>query len=214
MFHLQRIGGLSALINAAAYIIGMVIVFTVLAPVLDAEPKEYLSLIEDNKSLLVLWHIIIYLVAGVFMVPLALALHERFKEGMPGLSQIAAAVGLVWVATIISSGMVIIHNLNVIVPIYNTNPEQAETVWLAMSAVGEGLGGAIELPGGLWMTLVSLMTVRLRKLPVALGYMGIVVGGSGVLSTIPGLYSIGYMFGLGAIIWFAWTGFVLLRKPA
>ncbi|WP_127587235.1 DUF4386 family protein, partial [Paenibacillus koleovorans] len=212
MYHLQRTGGLSALINAAAYIVGMVIVFTVLAPVLDAEPMEYLSLIEENKTLLILWHVIIYLVAGFFMVPLILALHERFKEGMPALSKFAAAVGLVWVATIISSGMVIIHNLDVIVPIYNKNPEQAETVWLAMSAVGEGLGGAIELPGGLWMALVSLAAVRLRKLPVALGYMGIVVGGSGVLTTIPGLYNLGYVFGLGAILWFVWTGFVLLRK--
>lgn len=212
MYHLQRTGGLSALINAAAYIVGMVIVFTVLAPVLEAEPMEYLGLIEENKTLLVLWHIIIYLVAGVFMIPLVLALHERLKEGMPGLSQIAAAVGLVWVATIISSGMVIINNLDVIVQIYNNNPEQAETVWLAMSAVGEGLGGAVELPGGLWMALVSLSAVRLRKLPVALGYMGIVVGGSGVLTVIPGLYNLGYVFGLGAILWFVWIGFVLLRK--
>ncbi len=212
MNHLQRTGGLSALINAAAYMVGMVIVFTVLAPVLDAEPLEYLSLIEENKTLLILWHIIIYLVAGIFMIPLTLALHERFKEGMPTLSQIAAAVGLVWVATIISSGMVIIHNLNVIVPIYNHNPEQAETVWLAMSAVGEGLGGGIELPGGLWMALVSLAAVRLRKLPIPLGYMGMVVGGSGVLTTIPGLYNLGYVFGLGAIVWFVWTGFILLRK--
>ncbi|WEK55554.1 MAG: DUF4386 family protein [Candidatus Cohnella colombiensis] len=212
MHHLQRTGGLSALINAAAYLAGLVIVFTVLAPVLDAEPMEYLSQIEENKTLLIIWHVIIYLVAGVFMVPLILALHDRFKEGMPALSQIATAIGVVWVATIISSGMVIIHNLDDIVGIYNKNPEQAETVWLAMSSVGEGLGGAIELPGGLWMALVSLAALRLRKLPVALGYLGIVVGGSGVLTTIPGLYSLGYVFGLGAILWFVWTGFVLLRK--
>jgi hypothetical protein len=212
MKDLQKIGGISALINAGAYIVGLGIVFSVLAPIIDADPNEYLSLIDNNKTLLILWHILIYLVAGVCMVPLTLALHERMKDGSPALTQIATVFGLVWVVTVISSGMIIVNDLSHIADLYDKDPDQAETVWLALSAVEEGLGGAIELPGGLWMTLISISAAQLHKLPRTLNYIGILVGVSGICTIIPTFYSLGYVFGLGAIVWFIWVGIVLLRK--
>jgi hypothetical protein len=211
MTTMQKMGGIAALINGAAYIIGMGLAFTLLAPIMAAEPAEYLAFLSNNQGLMATWHLIIYLVTGVFTVPLALALHERLKDGAPALMQVATAFGLVWVATVISSGMIIVNDVGVLADLQAKDPAQAATVWRALSAVENGLGGAIELPGGLWVLLTSLAALRSASLPKALGYLGLLVGGSGIVMVIPQLAAAGSAFGLGAIVWFVWVGIVLLR---
>jgi hypothetical protein len=213
---MQKMGGIAALINGAAYIIGMGLALTLLAPIMAAEPAEYLAFLADNQTLMEIWHLIIYLVAGVFMVPLVLALHERLKDGAPALMQVATAFGLVWVATVISSGMIIVNDVGVLVDLQAKDPAQAATVLLGLSAVETGLGGAIELPGGLWLLLTSLAGLRSASLPKALNYLGLAVGAAGIVTVIPALGEAGSVFGLGAIVWFLWAGIVLLRsgRPA
>jgi hypothetical protein len=213
---MQKMGGIAALINGAAYIVGMGLVFTLLAPIMAAEPAEYLAFLADNRSLMEIWHLIIYLVAGVFMVPLVLALHERLKDGAPALMQTATAFGLVWVATVISSGMIIVNDVGVLADLHAKDPAQATTVFLGLSAVEHGLGGAIELPGGLWLLLASLAGLRSPSLPKALNYLGLAVGAAGIVTVVPLLGDAGAVFGLGAILWFVWAGIVLLRsgRPA
>lgn len=211
MNNLQKMGGLAALVNGIAYIVGIGLVVTYLAPIMDSAPAEYLAFMVDNQTLLHLWHLLIYLVAGVFMVPLALALHERLKDGAPALMQAATAFGLVWVATVISSGMVIVNDLRLLPELYAKDPAQATTVFLALSAVERGLGGSIELPGGLWLLLVSLAGLRAGGLPRALNYFGLLIGGCGIATAFPLIDIVGYGFGIGAIGWFLWVGVVLLR---
>lgn len=211
MSHLQRLGGVAALINAAAYIVGIGLALTLLAPVLDSSPEQYLTFLADNQTLLYLWHLIIYLVAGIFMVPLVLAVHERLKASSPALMQIATAFGLIWAVTIIGSGMIIVNNVGVVADLYGQDPAQAATVLAALSAVEEGLGGAVELPGGLWILLISWAALRTGGFPKLLNTLGLAIGAAGLLTVIPALYEAGTVFGLGFIAWFIWVGVVLLR---
>jgi hypothetical protein len=212
MNDLQKMGGISALINAAAYIVGLGLVIAFLAPYLEAEPAQYVEVIVNNQTLMFVWHLLIYLVAGVCMVPMVLALNERLKEGSPALAQIATAFGIIWTVTVIGSGMIIINNMSVITELYAKDPFQATTVWMALSAIEDGLGGAIELPGGTWILLVSLAALQASQLPKLLNYLGVIVGASGILTVIPSLYNFGYVFGLGAIVWFIWVGVFLARN--
>ena len=211
MSHLQRLGGVAALINAAAYIVGIGLALTLLAPVLDSSPEQYLTFLAENQTLLYLWHLIIYLVAGVFMVPLVLAVHEWLKAGSPALMQIATAFGLIWAVTIIGSGMIIVNNVGVVADLYGQDSAQAATVLAALSAVEEGLGGAVELPGGLWILLISWAALRTGGFPKLLNTLGLAIGAAGLLTVIPALYEAGTVFGLGFIAWFIWAGVVLLR---
>jgi hypothetical protein len=211
MKDLQKIGGIAALVNAGAYIVGMGLAIAYIAPLMNDDPEKYVAVIANNQFLLVTWHIIIYLIAGVFMVPMALALHERLKDRSPAGMQIATAFGLVWVVTVISSGMIIVNDLGVIAELYEKDPAQAATAWIALSAVEEGLGGGMELPGGLWILLVSWAALQSGGLPRGLNYIGVVVGVSGIATVVPSLYFLGYAFGLGAIVWFIWLGIALLR---
>ena len=211
MNDLQKMGGVAALIQAAAYVVGLGLALTLLAPVLDADPDQYVAFLVDNLTLMHIWHLIIYLVAGVFLVVLALALHERFEADSPAIAKTATAFGLIWAGLVIASGMLMINDAGVVAEIYGEDPAQAASVWLALSAVEEGLGGAIELPGGLWVLLLSWAALRAGGLPRALNYLGAVIGVAGVLTVVPALEVLGTVFGLGFIVWFAWVGIVMLR---
>ena len=211
MNDLQKMGGVAALIEAATYVVGLGLALTLLAPVLDADPDQYVAFLADNLTLMYVWHLIIYLVNGVFLVVLALALHERLKAGSPTLVQTATAFGLIWAGLVIASGMLIINDIGVVADLYGEDPTQAASVWLALSAVEEGLGGAIELPGGIWVLLVSWAALRAGGLPRVLNYLGVVIGAAGILTVVPALDVLGAVFGLGFIVWFAWVGIVMLR---
>ncbi|GGJ42371.1 DUF4386 family protein [Deinococcus roseus] len=212
--HFKNLGGLSALINGIAYIIGLGLALTLLAPTMQADPATQVAFMAQNQTLLALWHLCIYLIAGVFMVPLSLAFHERLKAGSVALVQTATAFGLIWAVTIIGSGMLNINDLGVVSRLHSQNPEQAVTVWMALSAVERGLGGAIELPGGIWTLLVSLAALQTRQLPTALNVLGILVGSAGILTVLPVLSDLGSVFGLGMVLWFLWAGIVLMGKPS
>ena len=212
MNDLQKMGGVAALIQAAAYVVGFGLALTLLATVLDADPDQYVAFLVDNLTLMHIWHLIIYLVAGVFLVVLALALHERFEADSPAMAQTATAFGLIWAGLVIASGMLLINDTGVVAEIYGEDPAQAASVWLALSAVEDGLGGAIELPGGLWVLLLSWAALRAGGLPRALTYLGAVIGVAGILTVAPALEVLGAVFGLGFIVWFAWVGIVMLRS--
>lgn len=63
------------------------------------------------------------------------------------------------------------------------------------------------------MLLISLVALRSAALPKALNLIGLVVGASGVLSALPSLGGSGAIFGLSQIVWFAYLGYWLLRRP-
>ncbi len=208
----QKSGGYAALINAAAYIIGFGMIATLLSPIIDATADEYLAFLAANQTLMIVWHIIIYLVAGVFMVPLSLGLHERLKAKTPALMQNATVFGLIWAGLIIASGMLFVLDVGVVTNLYATDPAQASTVWITLSAVETALGGGIELTGGVWVLLVSLAALRGGGLPRLLNYLGVIIGAAGIVTVLPVLHDAASIFGLGFIVWFTWVGIVMLRS--
>ena len=73
--------------------------------------------------------------------------------------------------------------------------------------VADGIGGGNEIIGGLWILLVSIVALKIKKLPKALNIIGVIVGIAGILSTIPPLANVtGMVFGLIQIVWFIWLG--------
>ncbi len=166
----------------------------------------------DHLAFLYIMHLIIYVVWGLFMVVLALALYERLKAGSPAIVQIATVFGLFWAAVIIVAGM--IHNVGMgnVVDLYDKDPALAGTVWLAIDSVFAGLGGSNEVLGGIWILLISWAALRAGEFPRALNYLGVAIGVAGIVSVVPALaeYFI-YIFALGQIPWFIWLGIVMLR---
>jgi len=205
----QKVGGVSALIAAATWVFGMALLFTVLAPFAtgDVDP----SFLADNQAIIYAWNVIIYLVFGVLLVVLLLALHERLKAGSPAMVQTATAFGLIWAAVVFASGMVFNIGMETVIDLQSKDPAQAESVWQAVNSVSIGLGGGNEIVGALWILLLSWAALRAGGLPGVLNYLGVVISVAGLLTLVPALEMMGVIFGLGSIVWFVWVGIVMLR---
>jgi hypothetical protein len=216
MIGLQRSGGIAALTAAATYIVGMVLLFTALAPsgygMEDADPARIVAFLADNQALMYFWNLTIYVVNGICIVVLALALFERLKGSAPGLAQVATAFGLIWATLVMGSGMIANINLGETVALFPIDPENATEHWKVLNTVEEGLGGGNEIVGSLWVVLLSWAAMRGATGPRALNILGLVIGVAGLATIIPVLSDTGAaIFGLGFILWFIWVGFVLMR---
>ena len=207
-------GGNAALYEAAAYVLGIVFFIFVVDYSGVIDPVQKVALLVDNQAIMYIMNLIIYVVFGVFLVVLALALYDRLKAGSPALVQTATVFGLIWAGLVIASGMIFIIGMDNVVNLYGQNPAQAATVWLAIDSVFDGLGGGVEIVGGLWILLVSWAALRAGELPKALNYLGVVIGVVGILTVVPGLEVLQDVFGLTQIVWFVWLGIVMLRSSS
>ena len=73
-----------------------------------------------------------YVLFGILLAVLVLALHERLKMNAPILSQIASIFGVVWVGLVIASGMISNIGLAAALELSVREPEQAMTLWRAI----------------------------------------------------------------------------------
>lgn len=207
-----RIGGAAALTLAATFIIGIATFATSLTDYTTpgATPAQSVAFVVDNRLALFLWYLVTLIVFAIALVPLTLALHQRLKAHAPGLSSAATAFGLIWSGLILANGMISNIGLSTVADLAATNTPQAESVWSALDAVTDRLGGGNEIAGGIWVLLVSIAALRTGALPRALNYLGILSATAGLVTIVPGLTDVGMIFGLGLIVWLAWLGSVLL----
>jgi hypothetical protein len=212
MMHFQKIGGFAALYEAAAYVLGIVFFIFIVDYPGVVDPVEKLVLLVDNQALMYMVTLIIYVVFGIVLVVLALALYERLRAGSPALMRTATVFGLLWAFVVIAGGMIFLIGMKTVTDLYGQDSAQAATVWLAIESVHRGLGGGVEIVGGLWVLLVSWAAWRTDGLPAALNYLGMVVGVAGILTVVPALEVLGVVFGLSQIVWFVWLGIVMLRS--
>ena len=211
----QKVGGFAALYLALAYLVAMpyFLAFVKYPSVVD--PAEKVALLVRNHDSMRAVYLVTYIVFGVVLAVLALALYARLKDGAPILAQAATATGLIWAFVLIASGLVFNAGVAAVVDLHATDPAQAVSVWQAIEPVAQGLGGSGgELLGGLWVLLVSVAALRTGGLPRTLDWLGVAIGAAGVLSVVPALRDLAYGFGLLQIVWFAWLGIVMLPWAA
>jgi hypothetical protein len=217
MNQLQKAGGLAALIEAGCYLIGFAMLATAFNPGnTDAwSETQKLEFILGRKALFQIWTIIIYVVFGIALVVLAAALHQLLNGAAPELMSVATPFGLIWAGLVIASGMVSNVGLDMVAETYLLDVDQAVQAWSLISTVRDGLGGGVEIVGGVWVFLISLAALRgASALPRTLVYLGFVVGSAGVLTIIPALGWLGVVFGLSQIVWFVFVGVILLRRES
>ncbi len=214
MKNLQKVGGIAAMYSAAAFLFAMVGYLLIVGTFDVVDPVEKVAQLVDNQAFLYILNLIAYVIWGIVMVPLTLALYERLKADSPAMMQIATAIGLIWACIVIASGQVSNLGMNTVVDLYGKDPAQAVTAWLAIDSVANGLGSAGgEILGGTWILLVSWAALRGRGLSRALNYLGALVGAAGLFSAIPVIGVPGtVIFGLGKMVWSLWLGIVMLRS--
>ena len=213
---LQKSGGIAALIGAATNLFALVTYLTLLEPkgYGSDDPSQIVAFFADNQVIMRVWYVIIYLVFGVSLIFLSLALYERLKAGSPALAQAVTTFGLIWAVLVIVIGTLSINNLSTVVKLYGENPAQSATAWLTLDSVETGLGGGggETIVSALWFLLLSWAALRARELPRVLNYLGVVTGAAGILSVVLALPALTAVYAFGLIIWLVWLGIVMLRK--
>jgi hypothetical protein len=174
MNNLQKMGGIAAILEAVIYITAFIIYGAVLVyPPINADSVQELRFLTDNQLILSVMNLVIYVLFGVLLAVLVLAIHKRLKEFSPVLSQIASVFGLIWVGLVIASGMIGNVGLNSVVELGANEPEQAMLIWSSVNIVTEGLGGGNEIVGGIWVLLLSLASVKQKIFPKSIIFLGI-----------------------------------------
>jgi hypothetical protein len=215
--NLRRLAGLSALILAAAYVVGAVLNYTLLDTSSILDPAAKLAFIAGKQTLFQLQIFFIYVVFGVCLVFVAEALYEHLKSpagaGSPALARTATAFALIWAALLIGAGNVYIAGLSNVSAALAQTPAHAAAAWLAIDSVHQGLSGTAEIPGGLWTLLISLAALQSARFPKAWSYLGLGIGVLGLLTVIPALFMPAVAaYALGHCAWWIWLGVLLLRK--
>jgi hypothetical protein len=213
--NLQKVGGFAALYLAAAYLTGIVLFLIVLDYLSIVEPAQKVTLLVDKQAVIYSTNLLMYVIFGIVLIPLVLALYERLHTASPTIIRTAAVIGMIWAGALIASGMVANAGIAPTVALYEKDPAQAALTWLAIESVANGLSFANgEILGGLFTLLVSLAALQVRGLPRWLSYLGILVGVIGIISILPGLGDLAALFGVTQLLWFVWAGVVLLRSPS
>lgn len=210
----QKAGGLAALFLALAYLLAMPFFLLVVDYASAVEPAAKVASLATNHGAMQVMYLVTYVVFGIALSVLALALYERLKPAAPALMQTATALGLIWAVMLIASGLVWNAGMGAVVALYPSNPAQAVSMWQAIEPVSDGLScaGTGEILGGLWVLLVSIAGLRIGAFSRAFGWFGVVVGAIGLASVIPPLAEVAILFGLAQIGWFVWLGFSMLRQ--
>lgn len=209
----QKAGGVAALYLALAYLAAMPYFLLVVDYPGASTAADKVALVVGNYASMYAAYLVTYVIFGIVLGVLAFALYYRLRDAAPFAARIATAVGLLWSFALVASGMIFNYGMTTIVNL--TDRTQAVLAWQAIEPVALGLGGAGgELVGGLWVLLVSLISLRSGALPKALGWLGMVIGAAGLISVVPPLHDAAYAFGLLQIVWFVWLGISLLRSEA
>ena len=208
----QKAGGFAALYMAAAFLIAMPYFLVVVNYPDVTDPAQKVALLAANRGSMYAMYLVTYVILGIALVVLALALHSRLRDEAPLTMQVATAIGLIWGFVLVASGMVFNYGMWTVTTLYGTDRVAAVSMWQAIEPIAQGLGGAGgELLGGLWVLLVSVVALRSSALPKALGWLGLGIGVLGIASVVPVLNDAAMLFGLLLIAWSSWTGVVLLR---
>jgi hypothetical protein len=209
--NLQKIGGVSALLESIIYVSAFVFFGAFWNFPVDADSVKQFAFLAENKVTLSIVNLIMYVLFGIILAVLVIALHERLKGNTPILSQIASIFGIIWVGLVIASGMIANIGLASVLELSAKDPEQAMTVWRAIYSVVEGLGGGNEVVGGIWVLLLSSAALKGNELSKILNYFGVFIGIIGILTIYPAEV-LTEIFGISQIVWFCWLGVSMLTS--
>ena len=210
MNSLSKTGAVAAFSEAAIYLFGFgVLIFLTPTEGTDmSDASERLAFILSQKTLYQYWILTIYVLFGVLLAFLVTALHEPKAT----FATIGTVLGYVWVVLVIASGMLTSVGLETVAKLFETQAGQAVSLWLSIETIQNGLGGGVEVVGGLWVFMFSLQALQLKKSFKAAHVVGLLVGALGILTVLPPLGDLAAAFGLGQILWFVLIGLFLWKQ--
>lgn len=218
MKNLQKVGGLAALLSAASYVFAIGLFLTLMKPLADPGLGigDYMAFSMTHGALIYVWTFSMYILHGLCLVILVLALHERLKATAPRLSLVASGLGFIWTAFVLLSGFINLWGNGALVDLYAKSPAGAEAFKTALTTITLGIDSSDRFLGSLWMGLVSLGALRSKALPRPASVLGLAAGTAAlVLGLVLDVTdaSASFLFAFGAIVWWIILGVFMIRRP-
>lgn len=212
MERLVKAGAYAALAQALLYVIA----FAVMAAFQPADAASWtaaqkLSYTLAHGNLAQFWALLYY-ASGIALIVLTAGLHEQLHKQAPVLMPITTPFGYIWGGFLMASGMVSQIGFATVARLHAESADQGLVIWTTIRVVQDAFGGGVELLGGVWVLLLSVVLFGNAERARALAALGVIVGLAGVLTVIPTLDIMKAVFGLSQIVWFIWTGVWLLRR--
>lgn len=213
----QPAGGIAAHVVAGTYVIGFLAMLVYLQPrgFTDplTDPDASLDFLAGQPVAMYLWYLVLYLVGGVALPIVVLALHQRLRRASPVVVGVGTVFGLVWAGLLLAAGLVALVGQRAVLAFADVDHSAAVVSWHAISTVQDALGGGIELVGAVWLLVVCSAGLRIRAIPVGLAGLGLAIGIAGLATLVPAAAEISSsVFGLGLIVWFTWIAQTLLAQ--
>ena len=187
---MRRIGGWAAAVLAGTFVFGIALFATVLGEYTEEglAAADAVAVLQDHQ----------------------IALHRRVGASS-SLVRIATVFGLIWSGLVLGAGMIANVGVSAVAEAAENDAAAARSLWSALDAVQNGLGGGNEVVGGAWVLLISVAPFRAGSLPRPLNLLGAAAGVAGLVTVVPGLTAMELVFGLGLIAWFVGVAASLLR---
>ncbi|NJB69904.1 hypothetical protein GGR42_000366 [Saonia flava] len=209
----QKLGGFCSISLGLIYILAFIVYGGILDyPKADATDMERVHFLSDNYIMLSTINLISYVLFGILLAVVVVAIHQKIKEYLPNLSILASVFGIIWVGLVIASGMIANIGLNSVIEMGIEEPQKAISIWKSVGIVSEGLGGGNEIVGGVWVLLLSMATFKYSFFSKPLNLLGLLVALAGILTILP-FEVFKEIFGISQIVWFIWIGIAMIRQP-
>jgi hypothetical protein len=204
-------GALASLSEALAYVFGFAIMAFYLNPPESSKGENTVLLFFLKKKVCSRFG---WLSFTCFLVSLFLnsALRSLLKSTSEHDASTIASFGNIWAVLVIASGMIAIIGIDVVDSLAKTNINEASALWTTLDTLQNGLGGGVEIIGGILVLLISVMGLKHGILSKYLHWLGLLIAISGILTIMPMLKALGAIFGILQIFWFTALGLGLWRK--
>lgn len=211
MNNLQKVAGVSAILEALIYISAFVYFGAFWAYPAEGTASEKMVYLAENQLSFSAIYFLMYAVFGILLAVLVVGLYERLKLNNSALVKVASVFGAVWVVLVIASGMLANIGLSHAIALMDVSAEKAFDMWRIISVIIDSLGGGNEIVGGLWVLLISIAALKANTFSKGLNYLGVIVGIAGIATVYPD-DTLTEVFGITQIVWFLWLGASMLKQ--
>lgn len=212
----QKSGAAASIGMALCYVSMFIVYGAILSLPQTDDIGVKLQYIADHYYLISVADAVGYLLFGCLLLITVQAVHRHLLRYLPvgfsGLLNSAGAFGFIWVVLMMCSGFVALIGLDKILELHADASPHAVPLFYSYGIVVNALGGGIELVGGLWVLLLSIVAIRDGGLPKWLNVLGVGVGLAGIFTLFHGVGGLKEAFGLGQIVWFVGLGIALFRR--
>ncbi|WP_444930449.1 hypothetical protein ACJJIF_01285 [Microbulbifer sp. SSSA002] len=208
---MDRIAGVSAFGMGLIYISAFVFFGAFWSFPSDGSPTEKMTFLVENQLIFNIAYTLMYLVFAILLGCVVVSLYEKLKNNRREIAALASLFGAVWVGLVMASGMIANIGLAYALGIMEVSIQKAFDTWGIIYLMVEGLGGGIELVGGLWVLLISIAALQTGLFSRPLNFIGVLVGVAGIATIYPDdIFT--EIFGISQIVWFIWVGISLLKQ--